>query len=59
MEHISYIIRGSNLKFGVWMNLGMRKCRVPKLGHCDLELTSDLVSRNCNESGAYLLYSLR
>ena len=25
----------------------------------DLELDSDLVSRNCIESGAYLLYSLR
>ena len=24
-----------------------------------LNLTSDLVSRNCIESGAYLLYSLR
>ena len=22
----------------VWMHLGMKKCRVPKLGHCDLEL---------------------
>ena len=22
----------------VWMHLGMTKCRVPYLGHCDLEL---------------------
>ena len=26
-----------NLKFGVWMHLGMTKCRIPLLGHCDLE----------------------
>ena len=30
-------------------------CRVPSVGHCDL----DLVARNCIESGAYLLCSLR
>ena len=30
--------RGRNLKFGVWMHLGMTKCRIPLLGHCDLEL---------------------
>ena len=28
-EHISYIILGRNLKFGVWMHLGMTKFRVP------------------------------
>ena len=39
-EHIFYIIRGRNLKFGVWMHLGMTKCRVLLLGHCDLGLDS-------------------
>ena len=28
-EHISYIICGRNLKFGVWMHLGMTKCGIP------------------------------
>ena len=42
------------------MHLGMMKCRIPQLGHYDLELDPyDLVSRNCIESGAYLLFSLR
>ena len=36
--HISYIIRGRNFKFDVWMHLGMAECRVPFLGHCDLDL---------------------
>ena len=36
-----------NPKFGIWMHL-----EVP----VTLTLTSDLVSRNCFESGAYLLY---
>ena len=36
-----------------WMHLDMTKC------HCALTLTSDLVSRNCFESGAYILYSSR
>ena len=31
-------IRGRNLKFGVWMHLGMTKCSVPYCGHCDVEL---------------------
>ena len=57
--HISYIILGKNLKFGVCMHLGMMKCRIPQLGHCGLELDPDLDSRNCIESGAYILYSLR
>ena len=36
----------------------MRKCHIPQLGHYDLELDLyDLVSRNCIESGAYLLFS--
>ena len=29
------------------------------IGSLTLNLTSDLVSRNCTESGAYLLYYLR
>ena len=40
------------------MHLGMTKCR----HNCvtvTLNLTSDLVSRKCIESGAYFLYSLR
>ena len=36
----------------------MTECRVPFLGHSDLELTSDLVFRII-VSGAYLLYYLR
>ena len=41
------------------MHSGMMKCRIPQLGHYDLELDLyDLVSRNCIESGAYLLFSL-
>ena len=36
--HISYILWGRNSKFGVWMHLGMAECRVPFLGHCDLDL---------------------
>ena len=41
------------------MHLGMTKCRIPQLGHYELELDLyDLVSRNCNESGANLLFSL-
>ena len=36
--HISYILWGRNSKFAVWMHLGMAKCRVPFLGHCDLDL---------------------
>ena len=43
----------------MWMHLGMKKCRAPSLGPCDIGFYSDLVSRNCFESGAYLLYSLR
>ena len=41
------------------MHLGMTKCRIPQLGHYDLEFDYDLVSRNCIESGTYLLFSLR
>ena len=36
--HISYVICTRNLKFSVMMHLGMIKCRIPLLGHCDLEL---------------------
>ena len=36
--HISYILRGRNTKFGVWMHLGMGQCHVPFSGHCDLDL---------------------
>ena len=41
------------------MYLGMTKCRVPLLSTVTLTLTSDLASRNCIGSGAYLLHSLR
>ena len=27
--HISYILRGRNSKFGVWIHLGMAECRIP------------------------------
>ena len=30
---ISYIIKGKNLKFGVWMQLWMAECHVQFLGH--------------------------
>ena len=40
------------------MHHGMVEWRMPSLGHCVLDLISDLVSRICIESGAYLLYSL-
>ena len=36
------------------MHLGMIRCCIPSLGHCDL----DLVSRISIEYGAYLLNSL-
>ena len=35
---ISYIIKGRNPKFGVWMQLGAAKCRIPLWGHCKLDL---------------------
>ena len=28
---------------GLWVHLGMTKCRVPTLGHCDLDLNLDRV----------------
>ena len=37
-EHILYIIKGRNPKFGVWMQLLMAECHVPFLGHFDLDL---------------------
>ena len=40
---------------GMCMYLEMKKCSVPSLGHCDL----DLVFRIGIESGAYILYSCR
>ena len=48
--HIPYIIWGRNPTFGVWMHLGMAKCRLPFWGHCD-----DLVYR-ITASGAYRLH---
>ena len=36
--HIYYVIWARNPKLGVWVHLGMTKCRVPLLGHCDLDL---------------------
>ena len=38
LVYISYILWGRDFKFGVWMHLGMAKCRVPFSGHCDLDL---------------------
>ena len=35
--HISYVLWGRDSKFGVWIHLGMTECRVPFLGHCDLD----------------------
>ena len=37
-EHISYIIKGRNPKFGGWMQIWMVECHVPFLGHFDLDL---------------------
>ena len=34
----SYIIKGRNPKFGVWMQLLMAEYHVPILGHFDLDL---------------------
>ena len=36
----------------MWMHLGMRKCCILSLGHCDL----DLVYRNCIEPSASLIF---
>ena len=36
--HISYIIKGRNPKFGVWMRLWMAECHVSFLGHFDVDL---------------------
>ena len=36
--HISYILRGRNSKFDVWMHLGMAECHIPFSGHYDLDL---------------------
>ena len=33
---LSYIIKGKNPRFGVWMQLLMAECHVPFLGHFDL-----------------------
>ena len=41
------------------MHLGMTKYPYHNWVTVTLNLTSDLVSRNCIKSGAYLLYSLR
>ena len=37
-EHISYIIKRGNHKFGGWMQFRMVECHVPFLGHFDLDL---------------------
>ena len=42
----------------MWIHLGIVECRVPFSGHCDLDMTSDLVF-GIIVSGAYLLYYLR
>ena len=44
--HISYIICGRNSKFGVWMHKGMAECRVPFLGHYDLDLQRSFYSNH-------------
>ena len=41
-EHISYIIKGRNPTFGVWMQLWMAECHVTFLGHFDLDLWPSL-----------------
>ena len=55
-EHISYIIKGRNPKFGVWMQHLVAECHVPFWA--TLTLTSDLVCRII-VSKTYLLYNLR
>ena len=42
-EHIPYIIKGRNPKFGWWMQLWMVECHIPFW--VTLTLTSDLVCR--------------
>ena len=37
-EHISYIIKGRNPKFGGWMQRLMLECHVQFLAHFDLDL---------------------
>ena len=41
------------------MHLGMGSVAYHNWVTVTLNLTSDLISRNCIESGAYLLYSFR
>ena len=57
LEHISYIIKGRNLKYRMWMQLGIAKCRIPFWCRCKLGLTSCLSSRIIM-SRAYFLYYL-
>ena len=54
---ISHIFFSRNPIFGVCMHLGMTKCCIPSLGHCDLDI--DLGPSFCIQSGAYLLYSFK
>ena len=57
--HISYILWGRNSKFDMWMHLGMGECRVPFLGHCDLDL--DLwpsFKKNCVRSISLILFEV-
>ena len=53
LVHISYI-KDRNLVCGCIWDGGVSRTILGSL-----TLTSDLVSRNCIESGAYLLYTLR
>ena len=38
VRSISPSLFGRNFKFGVWMHLRTRECRISFLGHCDLDL---------------------
>ena len=58
LEHSFYIILGTKSKFGVCMHLEITKSREDNWVTMTLALTSDLVSRICIGSGAYLLYSV-
>ena len=57
VRSISLIIWDRNLKFGVWIHLGMVVCLVPFTGHCDLDLWPSF-NNNCVRSISLLLFEI-
>ena len=47
---MSYILRGRNSKFGVYMHLGMVESHILFSGHCDLDLCPSFNNNNCVRS---------